>query len=741
MHSHHNVALSSPICNLHPTLLISADLLSLLSKGLTFIPSPISEPNATSLNVYVEKFLRKIEWSSFFHFKNRGEKPPFSLSNNSHPPSKNIPPLIVQLSSDIKSLVSNLHTPVNTSISFNLSIEERNIISFLKKDPSIIIHPADKGGKIVIQHRDNYILEAFRQLNDTNAYKQIDTPIFAHTAKMIKRIVNNLHHQGYISKSQLRFLTPPLEPRQRHFYILPKIHKPSNTWTIPNLIPPGRPIVSGCNSESAAVEHFIDYHLQPIASSSPSFIRDTSHFKAIISNTCVNDSDFFVTLDVESLYTSIPINEGIECIRQSFNNHPQTKRPDNYIIKLLEITLFRNDFQFFDKTFLQIKGTAMGKKYAPSFANIYMHFWELNALSLSHLKPSLWKRYIDDIFCIWPYSLSKLNSFIEHLNSINPNIKITAIHNKTQIDFLDCTIFKSSNNICTKIFFKESTNLQLLNPKSYHPSHTFKGIIKAQILRYIRLSSTYTDFQHSYKTLKHSLLQIGYSRSLLRNCKSLSFNCTACSTESMITGCKRCDNYRCHICTHINTTRSIQGNAPNCLHLITQNTNCNTRNCIYTIHCTLCSHISTLYVGETKKACRDRINQHFSDIRLHKNTPVSLHFNLPNHNIDHMKVTVIQFFTSKHFNTTTIDNLRKNKECLWIKKLKTYTPVGLNTKTQIFSSFIPLTLPFNKTSTAIVARIKSHISKKPELKDNIFILPSYSNNINLQKLLAPTKFV
>ena len=75
------------------------------------------------------------------------------------------------------------------------------------------------------------------------------------------------------------------------------------------------------------------------------------------------------------------------------------------------------------------------------------------------------------------------------------------------------------------------------------------------------------------------------------------------------------------------------------------------------------------------------------------------------------------------------------------KKLKTYTPVGLNTKTQIFSSFIPLTLPFNKTSTAIVARIKSHISKKPELKDNIFILPSYSNNINLHKLLAPTKFV
>ena len=37
------------------------------------------------------------------------------------------------------------------------------------------------------------------------------------------------------------------------------------------------------------------------------------------------------------------------------------KRPDKEILKLLEINLTRNDFQFDDKFYLQTKGTAMGK--------------------------------------------------------------------------------------------------------------------------------------------------------------------------------------------------------------------------------------------------------------------------------------------------------------------------------------------------------------------------------------------
>jgi len=42
--------------------------------------------------------------------------------------------------------------------------------------------------------------------------------------------------------------------------------------------------------------------------------------------------------------------------------YPDSKRPDEYILKLLEINLTKNDFEFDSKFYLQDKGTAMDKK-------------------------------------------------------------------------------------------------------------------------------------------------------------------------------------------------------------------------------------------------------------------------------------------------------------------------------------------------------------------------------------------
>jgi len=58
---------------------------------------------------------------------------------------------------------------------------------------------------------------------------------------------------------------------------------------------------------------------------------------------------------------------------------PDSKIPDEYILKLLEINLTKNDFEFDSKFYLQDKGTAMDKKFAPSYANIFMADWEESA--------------------------------------------------------------------------------------------------------------------------------------------------------------------------------------------------------------------------------------------------------------------------------------------------------------------------------------------------------------------------
>jgi len=63
--------------------------------------------------------------------------------------------------------------------------------------------------------------------------------------------------------------------------------------------------------------------------------------------------------------------------------------------------------------------------------------------------------------------------------------------------------------------------------------------------------------------------------------------------------------------------------------------NCNTENVIYLIICNKCYK---KYVGETKRKLKDRLNNHQSDIKLNKNTSISLHFNDINHTTDNLKI-------------------------------------------------------------------------------------------------------
>ena len=64
---------------------------------------------------------------------------------------------------------------------------------------------------------------------------------------------------------------------------------------------------------------------------------------------------------------------------------------------MLRLILKENSFQFNGKHYLQTHGTAMGTKTAVSFANIFMAHIETTILSRTVFKPTVWKRYINDI--------------------------------------------------------------------------------------------------------------------------------------------------------------------------------------------------------------------------------------------------------------------------------------------------------------------------------------------------------
>ena len=93
---------------------------------------------------------------------------------------------------------------------------------------------------------------------------------------------------------------------------------------------------------------------------------------------------------------------------------------------------------------------------------------------------------------------------------------------QNEIDFLDSTIFKvkedeKKSTLCSKPFFKVTDSHQLLHTKSFHPRHTALGVLKLQLLRFKRLSSTRGNYNEACKILFQSLSSRWYStRKLLK---------------------------------------------------------------------------------------------------------------------------------------------------------------------------------------------------------------------------------
>ena len=178
--------------------------------------------------------------------------------------------------------------------------------------------------------KQNYINEGYRQLDDNRYYEKIQNPIFSETSLKVNEILQDLQNQRFISEKQFQYLKSPEEPRPRQFYMLPKIHKPLDKWPVLNM-PPGRPIISDCSSESYNVSEYIDHFLQPLASKHDSYLKDTSDFLNKLKQVKINKNSLIVTMDVEYMYTNIDHESGLTAVKKAFDDNPDPSRPNQQI--------------------------------------------------------------------------------------------------------------------------------------------------------------------------------------------------------------------------------------------------------------------------------------------------------------------------------------------------------------------------------------------------------------------------
>jgi hypothetical protein len=219
-------------------------------------------------------------------------------------------------------------------------------------------------------------------------------------------------------------------------------------------------------------------------------------------------------MDVSSLYTNIPHDEGIDACRSFLNRNTgntNTSLSVDSICKLIELTLKNNHFKFNNDNYIQTMGTAMGSPFAPAYASLFMGKLEQDFLQTRQLKPTLWLRFLDDIFMIWDHSLDELNDFVQALNGLHSSIKFTYDISLDHISFLDVDVTKDNrNNICTNVHVKNTNIHQYLDYSSNHPKTCKNGIPYSQAKRYRRIVSDDDQFAKSLDSLREFFISRGY---------------------------------------------------------------------------------------------------------------------------------------------------------------------------------------------------------------------------------------
>jgi hypothetical protein len=401
----------------------------------------------------------------------------------------------------------------------NLTLEERASIAELRGNDSIVIKPADKGRAVVVWDRSLYVSEMRRQLDDANTYRRESQDLTISNEAAICKQLEQLEVDGMLQPDDVDRLKPR-GTRTPPIYGLPKIHKLSSPIVYsPSLSCKARPIVGAVGCATEQISAFVDAHIRTLARQVPSYLKDTTDFLRLLSSIGnVEPGTLLVTADVASLYPSIPHDDGLRALETALDTRESLVPPTQALKTLAKIVLDYNHFTFDGDFYTQISGTAMGTKFAPNYAILFMHEFETTLLKSADPSPQYWCRYIDDIFFVWPHGEEALLRFIQQANSQNQSIQLTFEYSPSEVNFLDVQVRLEDGVIVTDLYRKPTDSQMFLSYSSCHPTSHKLPIAYSQALRIVKICSKRVDAFKHCKELKDSLVKRGYPRGPVERC-------------------------------------------------------------------------------------------------------------------------------------------------------------------------------------------------------------------------------
>lgn len=392
---------------------------------------------------------------------------------------------------------------------------DRQAAAWLRRNrEKFCIIDADKGLGDVLVPRDwtqlemrRLVAEGFHKLSaDAYAAQSIDARVALH------HIVSAAQDSKTISTRLAAFLLHDVSSEVvGRFRIRLKIHKTPNV---------GRPIANLTRCWLSPCYKLLVEVLKPIQASLPYVVDGSSSFSTAVPRR-LDETNELATVDVRNLYPSIDTEHLIVVVSLAITKHYHGN--SNYIdfaVKILALVLKHQIIEFEDSHFSG-HGIATGLDPGVLLANIYLA--PLDEHIVNTLNPCFYFRYVDDsVICS-----EVVDEALVLLNGFHPSIswEITArggrsAQHEPAVPFLDLELSIHNSHLVTKTFQKPLNEYLYVPRSSCHPQSCFRGLIRGEILRYIRTNSCIRDCRNVIDLFRQRLFRRGYDATEIDTCIS-----------------------------------------------------------------------------------------------------------------------------------------------------------------------------------------------------------------------------
>ncbi|XP_072025387.1 uncharacterized protein [Amphiura filiformis] len=267
----------------------------------------------------------------------------------------------------------------------------------------------------------------------------------------------------------------------------------------------------------------------------------------------------------------------------------------------------------------------MGSPVSPVVTNLYLEFLEQQALASAPLdcRPTLWKRYVDDILEI--VNKEQVDNLTDHLNQSDPTGNIKFTYEKEQegtIPFLDTLIVRKADGSVKLLVYRKVTHTdQYLNFESHHPIHHKLGVVHTLLDRMNSIVTEEEDRKQEEEKIKQALGRCGYpgwtfkqvkEKMVKKQSKANTKKDSKNQTKGLVVipyveGLAEKANriFRKHgIATAMKPNTTLRKML---VHPKDKIDPLSTTDCVYEIPCANCKHS---YVGETGRKFETQLNEH-----------------------------------------------------------------------------------------------------------------------------------